>query len=175
MRWSVVFWAIASSAALLADDQRAIEIGDRRELFVDEFLLDRLDGVELRLHSPTPREVVTVCDAAWEGSGCGYETVFRDGPIIRLFVTKPLTFRGKELSLNFATSAAGHLRVELQDPDGHPLPGFGLADSDELFGDTLQRAVTWQNKSDVSVLAGRPIRVRMALRDADIYPLRFEP
>ena len=485
----VVFWSIAFSAPLLADDRSAIDIGDRRELFVDRFLLDRLDGVELRLHSPTPREVVMVCDAAWEGSGCGYETVFRDGPIIRMyyiaadltsadgtkmasrpifacyaesqdgirwvkpdlglfefggskhnnivwsgpsldnftpmkdpnpdyrpgeqykavasgpgglwayksadglhwspladqpiitkgafdtqnnafwdslrkhywcyvrdfhngirdirvatspdfrtwtepvllqfpdapdealytnqilpyhraphlflgfptryverpwapsmkalpdpehrqrrmqfhprfgtavtdglfmssrdgctfhrfdeaflrpglerrdnwvygdcyqnlglletpaadltappeltlyvgedewkgpmklrrytlrldgfaslsarsrgeFVTKPLTFRGKELALNFSSSAAGHVRVELQDHVGRPLPGFGLADSDELFGDTLQRVVTWQNKSDVSALAGRPIRVRMAMRDADIYSLRFEP
>jgi hypothetical protein len=489
VRWIVVFWSIASSAALLADDQRALDIGDRRELFVDRFLLDRLDGVELRLHSPTPREVVMVCDAAWEGSGCGYETVFRDGPIIRMyyiaadltsadgtklasrpvfacyaesrdgirwvkpdlglfefggskhnnivwsgpsldnftpmkdpnpdcrpgeqykavaagpgglrayksadglhwsplvdqpvitkgafdtqnnafwdplrrhywcyvrdfhngirdirvatspdfhiwtepvllqfpdapdealytnqilpyhraphlflgfptryverpwvpsmkalpdpehrqrrmkfhprfgtavtdglfmssrdgrtfhrfdeaflrpgperqdnwvygdcyqnlglletpaadptappeltlyvgedewkgpmklrrytlrldgfaslsarsrgeFVTKPLTFRGKELALNFSTSAAGHLRVELQDDAGRPLPGFGLADSDELFGDTPHRAVTWQDESDVSALAGRPIRLRMAMRDADIYSLKFEP
>jgi hypothetical protein len=91
------------------------------------------------------------------------------------FVTKSLTFRGKELALNFSTSAAGHLRVELQDGDGRPLPGFGLADSDELFGDTLQRVVTWQNKSDVSALAGRPIRVRMAMHDADLYSLRFQP
>jgi hypothetical protein len=123
VRWIAVFWSIASSAALLANDQRAIDIGDRRELFVDTFLLDRLEGVELRLHSPTPREVVIVCDAAWEGSGCGYETVFRDGPIIRMytrrmdgfaslsarsrgeFVTKPLTFRGKELALNFSSSS----------------------------------------------------------------------
>ncbi len=91
------------------------------------------------------------------------------------FVTKPLIFSGKELSLNFATSAAGHVRVELQDSDGHPLPGFGLADSDELFGDALQRVVTWRDQSDVSALAGRPIRIRMALRDADIYSLKFEP
>lgn len=90
-------------------------------------------------------------------------------------VTKPLIFRGNELSLNFATSAAGHLRVELQDSGGHAFPGFGLTDSDELFGDTLKRVVTWQNKSDVSALAGRPIRIRMALRDADIYAFKFEP
>ena len=69
----------------MADDRNATDIGDRRELFVDRLLLDRLDGVELRLHLPTPREVVMGCDAAWEGSGCGYETVFRDGPIIRMY------------------------------------------------------------------------------------------
>jgi hypothetical protein len=91
------------------------------------------------------------------------------------FVTRPLVFRGKELSLNFATSAAGHLRVEIQDASGQPLPGFALADSDELFGDTLDRAVTWKDKSDVSALAGRPIRIRIAMRDADVYSLRFRP
>ncbi len=84
-RWIVMFWCVASAAALGADDQPALDIGDRRELFVDTFLVERLDGVELRLHSPTPREVVLVCDAPWEGSGCGYETVFRDGRIIRSY------------------------------------------------------------------------------------------
>lgn len=33
-------------------------------------------------------------------------------------ITKPFTFQGKKLELNFATSAAGHLRVELQDESG---------------------------------------------------------
>jgi hypothetical protein len=88
-------------------------------------------------------------------------------------VTKPLIFQGKELTLNFATSAAGFVRVELQDAEGQPLPGFSLADSDELFGDTLERSVTWRDKSDVSALAGRPLRIRMVLCDADVYSLRF--
>ena len=37
-------------------------------------------------------------------------------------VTKPIIFRGKKLSLNFATSAAGNLRVELEDLTGAPCP-----------------------------------------------------
>jgi hypothetical protein len=90
------------------------------------------------------------------------------------FVTKPLVFRGKELTLNFASSAAGHLRVEFQDAAGKPLPGFALADSDELFGDALNRVVTWKNRSDVGSLAGRPIRIRVVMRDADLYSLRFQ-
>src|SRR5262249_44536737 len=52
------------------------------------------------------------------------------------FLTMPLVFRGKRLSLNFATSAAGQLRVELQDASGKPLPGFAQADCNELIGDT---------------------------------------
>jgi hypothetical protein len=89
------------------------------------------------------------------------------------FSTKPLVFSGKQLTLNFATSAAGHVRVELQDAGGHPLPGFTLADSDELFGDTLDRPVTWKDKSDVSAIAGQTIRIRVAMLDADLYSLRF--
>ncbi|MFO1020045.1 MAG: hypothetical protein U0903_05040 [Planctomycetales bacterium] len=30
-------------------------------------------------------------------------------------------FSGKKLTLNFATSAAGGIRVELQQPDGKPI------------------------------------------------------
>ncbi|MGE0761510.1 MAG: hypothetical protein AB7O38_31140, partial [Pirellulaceae bacterium] len=41
-------------------------------------------------------------------------------------VTKPLTFAGRRLLLNFATSAAGGVRVEVQDAKGKPLPGFSL-------------------------------------------------
>ena len=88
-------------------------------------------------------------------------------------MTKPLVFRGKKLTLNFATSAAGHLRVELQDAAGTPLPGFTLADSDELFGDTLDRVVTWKEKADVSSLAGKPIRLRLVMNEADLFSLRF--
>ena len=63
--------------------------------------------------------------------------------------------------------------MELQDTAGQPLPGFALADSDEVYGDTLERVVTWRGKSDVSTLASQPIRLRVAMRDADLYSLRF--
>jgi len=89
-------------------------------------------------------------------------------------VTKPLVFHGKELTLNFSTSAAGYLRVELQDAGGQPLPEFTLADSDELFGDSLERVVTWKGKSNVAALAGQPVRVRFVMRDADLYSFRFQ-
>jgi hypothetical protein len=44
-------------------------------------------------------------------------------------VTRPLTFGGDELAINYATSAAGSVRVELQDAEHRPLDGYGLADS----------------------------------------------
>ena len=89
------------------------------------------------------------------------------------FVTKLLRFKGSRLELNFATSAAGSLRVELQDAKGEPLPGFALDDCPEIFGDTLGREVRWKGGADLSMVAGRPVRIRFEVKDADLYSFRF--
>ena len=80
-----VLAASVPASAASADEPNVIEIGTRRELFVDEFLIERRDGLELRLQSPVPREVVLEHDAPWEGSGCGYHTIFRDGEVVRMY------------------------------------------------------------------------------------------
>jgi len=36
-----------------------IDIGSRLELFVDDFVIDKLQDARQRLHHPTPREVAT--------------------------------------------------------------------------------------------------------------------
>ncbi len=91
------------------------------------------------------------------------------------FLTKPLTFKGKELSINYSTSASGSIRVELQGTDGEPLPGFTLADCPEVYGDEIEGVVTWKGGKDVSRFAGQPVRLRFVMRDADLYALRFRP
>jgi hypothetical protein len=88
-------------------------------------------------------------------------------------VTKPLTFTGTELVVNFSTGAAGGIRVEIQDADGKPLPGFALAEAVETIGDEIGRVVRWKGGSDVSALAGKPVRLRFVMKDADLYALRF--
>jgi hypothetical protein len=87
--------------------------------------------------------------------------------------TKPILFRGTTLSLNFATSAAGNLRVEIDDLMGCPLPGFAQADCDEIFGDSLDRAVTWKGRADVGRLAGKPVRLCVVMSDADLFSFQF--
>ena len=49
-------------------------------------------------------------------------------------ITKPILFTGRELALNFATSAAGAIRIEIQDADGNPLDGFRLEEAPEVIG-----------------------------------------
>ena len=88
-------------------------------------------------------------------------------------VTKPLTFSGERLEINYRTSAAGSLRVEIQDADGKPLPGFTASDCQEIVGDEIKRVVRWKGGPDMSALAGRPVRLRFVMKDADLYSLRF--
>ena len=53
--------------------------------------------------------------------------------------------------------------------------GFGLADCPEIYGNEVERAVTWKGDGDLSRLAGQPVRLRIRLKDADLYALRFAP
>jgi hypothetical protein len=88
-------------------------------------------------------------------------------------VTKPVIFDGETLTLNFATSAAGAVRVELQNESGTPIEGYSLADCEELFGNTIERTVVWNGSTNVSKLAGQPVRLRFVLNDADVFAYRF--
>lgn len=88
-------------------------------------------------------------------------------------VTRTLKFAGGELVLNFSTSAAGSVQVEVQDDEAKPLPGFALTDCPEIFGDAIARPVAWKGEGDLSKLAGKAVRLRFVLKDADLYSFRF--
>ena len=88
-------------------------------------------------------------------------------------VTKPLIFEGKELMMNFSTSAAGSVQVEIQDAGGKPIGGFTLADCPEIYGDAIEQVVCWKGGSDLGKLSGKPVRIRFVLKDADLYSVRF--
>jgi hypothetical protein len=87
--------------------------------------------------------------------------------------TRPLVCSGPILNVNYATSAAGGIRCEVQDASGKPIAGLSLNDSIELFGDETAGIIRWRNGADLSALAGRQIRLRFVMRDADLYSLRF--
>lgn len=89
------------------------------------------------------------------------------------FTTRPLVFKGNELEVNYATSAAGSMRVEIQDETGQPIPGYTLEESVEHYGDQLEGVVGWKQGASVKQLAGQPVRLRFVLKDADVYAVRF--
>jgi len=88
-------------------------------------------------------------------------------------VTKPFQFTGNKLVLNYSTSATGSVRIEIQDADGKPIPGFTLKESKELYGDEIAEAYSWKSGSNVSKLAGQTVRLRFVLKDCDVYSYRF--
>ena len=88
-------------------------------------------------------------------------------------LTKTFRFAGRQLEINYSTSAAGELRVELQDQQGTPLPGFELEQCEPIYGDHIARTVAWKGGTDVGSLAGKPIRIRFVMSDADLYSLKF--
>lgn len=87
-------------------------------------------------------------------------------------VTKPLTFVGDALFVNYETSAAGHLKIEIRDETNAPISGFRLDEmKDVLRGNERGQIVLW--KGDLKSLAGKTIRLRFVLHEADLYSLRF--
>jgi hypothetical protein len=88
-------------------------------------------------------------------------------------LTRPITFTGDRLEINYRTSAAGSIRVEIQDSGGQPIPGFAAADCPEIIGDEIERVVAWRGDEDLSGLVGQPVRLRFMMRDADLYALQF--
>ena len=103
----------------------------------------------------------------------GFVSVHAGGKDIGEILTRPITFTGDALQVNYATSAIGSVRFELCDPSGEALPGFSLMDSDVLFGNEIAHTVTWRARSSLAALAGTPLRLRIRLHDADVYSLRF--
>lgn len=89
------------------------------------------------------------------------------------FITKPFTFAGSKLEINYSTSAAGQMHVELQDAAGKPVPGFALDDCEPIYGDHIARIVKWKSGADVSALAAKPVRLHFEMSDADLFAVKF--
>ena len=95
-------------------------------------------------------------------------------------VTKPMIFDGDNLVLNFATSAAGSIRLEIQDAQGNPLPGFSLEESPLIWGDEIEHTVRWERThakatfdKPLARIVGKLVQLRFVMKDADLYSLRF--
>jgi hypothetical protein len=91
----VVIWSLSLAGDLVnaqrsaqgSDDltTNVVELGQRRELFVDEFLIDSQEGVSLRLQQPVPQEIAITFDEPNEGNISYYVRIFRDGDVVRMY------------------------------------------------------------------------------------------
>ena len=94
---------------------------------------------------------------SWHGGGGG-----------GTLTTKPVTFTSDTMEINFKTAALGGLRIEILDEEGKPIEGY---DSGRLFGNSLSRPVDFE--APLAALSGKTVRLRITLRDADLYSFRF--
>lgn len=90
---------------------------------------------------------------------------YRGGEVL----TKPFTFEGSEMRVNFATSAAGGMEVALCDEAGNILEGY---ESYTMFGDTVNRPVEFDKP--LAELNGKTVRLKFTLRDAHLYSFVFQ-
>lgn len=94
--------------------------------------------------------------------------------------TKPILFAGKQLTVNYSSSARGGIRVGLLDTNGKAIPGYSLDECPWIYGDSIERVVEWKRgkgvdevTTDVSPLAGKPVHIVFELKDADLYSFQF--
>jgi len=135
------------------------------------------------LEDAPPEISLYATDGYWEGPASGFRrySLRMDGFVSANaplsggeIVTRPIVFEGGNLVLNLETSGAGGVRVALLDDAGHGIDGYSIEDCPEIMGDTLRHVVRWRGKGgDVRALAGRPVRLQFALRDADVYSFQF--
>jgi len=79
--------------------------------------------------------------------------------------TKPFIFEGKELFINFSTSAYGYMKFTVRDEEGNSVSSI------ETFGDSTDRRVHFEG--DLSAFAGKPVTMQVNMFDADLFSFIF--
>jgi hypothetical protein len=92
-----------------------------------------------------------------------------------LYRTRLFRYQGSRLELNAETSAGGEILVELQDDQGAPLPGCSFADCQPLVGSKIAWQIAWKGGDRLGEWAGKPVRLAVRLREADLYSWKFSP
>ncbi len=87
--------------------------------------------------------------------------------------TRPFAFTGSELRMNYSTAAAGTIRAELLEEGGRPIPGFGIEDCAGFVGDEIEGVMKWRGERSVGSLAGKIVRLRLEMMEADVFSFRF--
>jgi hypothetical protein len=130
-----------------------VETGDDFSFYVSE----HYDWPDNRLRRVTvPKNRIAGIHADADGGFC---------------VTRPLRFSGSELFVNYSTSAAGSVVVELLDTDHRPVPGFTAAEFEPLYGDELDAVARWNGRR-LAEAPVKPVRLRVRLADADVFAIR---
>ena len=89
------------------------------------------------------------------------------------WTSKSMKFTGNSLYLNFATSAAGYLKVEIRDEKDQAVPGYTLDQCPSIIGNDTDRKVTWIGAPSLNDLEGQTVKLHFQMADADLYAIQF--
>lgn len=82
--------------------------------------------------------------------------------------TRPVQFSGKHLFIN-ADAPKGKVRAEVRDLDGNPIIPFTLDNSIPFTGDSTITELKWKDAADLSLIAGKPVRIHFEVEDGGLY------
>jgi len=76
---------LACSLAALTAVAKPLDLGNRREMFVDHYLINSMDGTSLQLHRPHRENVAIPFNDEWDRDASGYATVIYDDGLYRMY------------------------------------------------------------------------------------------
>jgi hypothetical protein len=77
------------------------------------------------------------------------------------------------LRLNIHVAGGGSARVALLGENGEELPYFTAEDCEVIQDDAVDYEVRWKDGPHLQGLVGRPVRVRVTMRNTKLYALQF--
>jgi len=138
--------------------------------------LVRLDDGSLRFYASTSRHEHGHCppdDGYIVTYGLrkdGFMYLESDGGV-GIVGTRALYWKGGEVELN-VQAPAGWVKVQVTEPNGKVIEGYGFADGEVLHGDHTAWVPRWQDGKTLAALAGRMVRIEIELDNARLYALR---
>jgi len=82
--------------------------------------------------------------------------------------TRPIRFNGRHLFVN-AEVRKGELSVEILDLDGTVIEPFSRERCIPVHVDSTRTEIQWRQQSDLSVVAGKTVRLRFHVRNGSLY------
>ena len=117
---NIISLAICLISPIFIFGQRHLELGNNRELFVDDYLIEKLEGLTIVKHTPIDEGPVLFFDKPWEGKFSTYTTIINDGGTYKAYY-RGIGEAGKDRSRNEVTCYA-----ESKDGINWKRPNLGL-------------------------------------------------
>ena len=105
-------------------ESQPVPIAGDRQLFLDELIVERLEGARLKMHEPVPREAVLRLDRPWEGRTSWCPVVLKDGDRYRMWYRAQTEGGAEETSVGHSFTAY----AESVDGIGWERPSLGIVE-----------------------------------------------